>query len=55
MKSFEAIAQNAYQAFRAALPSGETKLSAWNELSPESRAAWMVASRKMAEEIQQVL
>lgn len=54
MKSFEAIAREAYETFRAAITDGSSRLCAWAELSKESQDAWMAASRKMAEEIQQV-
>lgn len=55
MKSFEAIAQAAYQVFRSNLPGGESSLLPWGQLKSETRSAWIAASRKMAEEIQQVL
>lgn len=55
MKSFEAIAQAAYQVFRASLPGGDRSLLPWGQLKAETRSAWIAASRKMAEEIQQVL
>ncbi len=55
MKSFEAIAQAAYQVFRANLPGGDSSLLAWDQLKAETRSAWIAASRKMAQEIQQVL
>lgn len=54
MKSFESIAKSAYQVFRASVPGGDMSLSTWDQLKPETRAAWVAASRKMAEEIQQV-
>lgn len=55
MKSFEAIAQAAYQVFRASLPGGDRSLLPWGQLKAETRSAWIAASRKMAQEIQQVL
>lgn len=55
MKSFEAIAQRAYEAFQQALPKDGKQVAAWEELKEASRTAWIAASRKMAEEIQQVL
>lgn len=55
MKSFESIACEAHAAFMAALPKkASTALYTWAELPPEIREAWIAASRKMAEEIQQV-
>lgn len=54
MKSFESIAREPYEAFRAAITDGASRLCAWVELPQESQDAWMAASRKMAEEIQQV-
>lgn len=55
MKSFEVIAQAAYQVFRSNLPGGDRSLLPWGQLKAETRSAWIAASRKMAEEIQQVL
>ncbi|WP_312566149.1 hypothetical protein [Comamonas sp.] len=55
MKSFEAIAQAAYQVFRTNLPGGDRRMLDWDQLKAETRSAWIAASRKMAEEIQQVL
>ena len=54
MKSFEAIAREAYDTFRAAITDGASRLCAWVELPKESQDAWIAASRKMADEIQQV-
>ena len=54
MKSFEAIAREAYDTFRAAITDGASRLAAWVDLPRESQEAWIAASRKMAEEIQQV-
>lgn len=54
MKSFETIAREAYDTFRAATTDGAARLAAWADLPDESQQAWIAATRKMAEEIQQV-
>lgn len=54
MKSFETIAREAYDTFRAAITDGAARLASWADLPEESQQAWIAASRKMAEEIQQV-
>ena len=53
MKSFEAVAQEAYTAFRSSLPEQDWTLP-WDGLTEATREAWRAAARKMAEEIQQV-
>ena len=53
MKSFEAIAREAYTAFRASLPENDWTLP-WEGLCAATQEAWRAAARKMAEQIQQV-
>lgn len=56
MKSFESIAQNAYEAFCERLgpvSSPITRLP-WQQLAEGTRQAWIAAAQKMAEEINQV-
>ena len=54
MKSFEAIAREAYTAFQAAIPQNSGWTLPWENLAETAKEAWRVAARKMAEEIQQV-
>lgn len=54
MKSFESIAQEAYEAFFAELHASKRRVMPWAELSPGTRNAWIVAARKMADLIHQV-
>lgn len=55
MKSFEAIAREAYEAFEAQfLHSPTDKVLPWEELRVCVREAWIASARKMAEAIQQV-
>ena len=55
MKSFESIAREAYEAFAAQfLHSPEDKVLPWVELRACVQEAWIVAARKMAEQISQV-
>lgn len=55
MKSFEAIAREAYDAFKGKVHEGWShSMPAWAELDQATQEAWMAASRKIAEEIQQV-
>ncbi|WP_218241555.1 hypothetical protein [Comamonas fluminis] len=54
MKSFETIAHEAYDTFLAAITDGAARLAAWSDLPRETKDAWIAATRKMAEEIQQV-
>lgn len=54
MKSFEAIARDAYSAFQDAIPQNAGWTLPWEKLPDTTKEAWRVAARKMAEEIQQV-
>ncbi|MFS4552646.1 hypothetical protein [Comamonas resistens] len=54
MKSFEAIAREAYAAFQAAIPQTSGWTLPWEKLGDSTKKAWLAAARKMAEEIQQV-
>lgn len=52
MKSFESIARAAYETFCASL--SQFPIETWNEMAEPVRQAWIAATRKMAEEVQQV-
>lgn len=55
MKSFEAIAHSAYEAFGTSLKHLDPfQLPTWQQLPETTRQAWIAAARKVAEEIQQV-
>lgn len=53
MKSIESIARAAFAAFSAKLTPAQPVL-AWEELHPDTRAAWIAAAQVMANEIREV-
>lgn len=54
MKSFEAMAREAYRAFLNAVPDGASRLPTWEDMAEPTREAWRVATRKVVEQVQQV-
>lgn len=57
MKSFESIAQAAYETFRAQLHHAypdDRPVLPWGELRAETRQAWISAAQTMADLIMQV-
>ncbi len=51
MKSFETIAHEAYDTFKGKV---QLPMPTWAELDQATQEAWIAATRKVAEEIQQV-
>ncbi|MEG0920305.1 MAG: hypothetical protein RSD57_16170 [Comamonas sp.] len=54
MKSFESIAQHAYERFCNSLYGSAAVRVTWDELSQQTRNAWGEVSRQVAEEIQHI-